>query len=308
MTRDEKITLLAEVLSANRTFALEDKARIEEKTDEQLDYILSPIDRCIYLEACAGNGKTEVLGLKAAYEICKWRSRQSGISVLTFTNDATATIVDRVASFFGKQIPSNHFIGTFSSFVHGHIAQRFGYKFYHMPEERTDKSFRVVDSDIHSYDHQWLDNYALDLPGRTTYASQLNYRVSNENWYVGQGENAQRLTDLYRGNPERVIGSANACKSKFLHDGFATFEDMNLIARRCLRDETICHFVAKKFPVILIDECQDLSTSELGILSLLIGAGTVVHYIGDLHQAIYSFKDALPEQYKAHLAANHFET
>ena len=53
MTRDEKITLLAEVLSANRTFALEDKARIEEKTDEQLDYILSPIDRCIYLEACA---------------------------------------------------------------------------------------------------------------------------------------------------------------------------------------------------------------------------------------------------------------
>lgn len=308
MTRDEKITLLAEVLSADRTFALEDKARIEEKTDEQLDYILSPIDRCIYLEACAGSGKTEVLGLKAAYEICKWRSRQSGIAVLTFTNDATATIVDRVASFYGKLIPSNHFIGTFSSFVHGHIAQRFGYKFYHMPEDRSDKSFNVVDSDISLYKNQWLENYKLALPGRTTYASQLNYRASNQNWYVGQGENAQQLTELYGGNPERVIRSANLCKSKFLHDGFATFEDMNLIACRCLRDETICHFVAKKFPVVLIDECQDLSASELGILSLLIGAGTVVHYIGDLHQAIYSFKDALPEQYKAHLAANHFET
>lgn len=308
MTRDEKITILTEVLSANRTFAPEDKARIEEKTDEQLDYILSPIDRCIYLEACAGSGKTEVLGLKAAYEICKWRSRQSGIAVLTFTNDATATIADRVASFYGKQIPSNHFIGTFSSFVHGHIAQRFGYKFYHMPKEKTDKSFRVVDSDTSLYNNHWLDNYALNLPGWTTYASQLNYRESDKNWYVVQGENARRLTDLYRGNPERVIGSANACKSKFLHDGFATFEDMNIIALKCLRDDTICHFVAKKFPVILIDECQDLSASELGILSLLIGAGTVVHYIGDLHQAIYSFKDALPEQYKAHLAANHFET
>lgn len=308
MTRDEKITLLAEVLSANRTFALEDKARIEEKTDEQLDYILSPIDRCIYLEACAGSGKTEVLGLKAAYEICKWRSRQSGIAVLTFTNDATATIVDRVASFYGKPIPSNHFIGTFSSFVHGHIAQRFGYKFYHMPEDRSDKSFKVVDSDISLYKNQWLENYKLALPGRTTYASQLNYRASNQNWYIGQGENAQRLTELYGGNPERVNRSANTCKSKFLHDGFATFEDMNLIACKCLRDETICHFVTKKFPVVLIDECQDLSASELGILSLLIGAGTVVHYIGDLHQAIYSFKDALPEQYKAHLAANHFET
>ena len=177
-----------------------------------------------------------------------------------------------------------------------------------MPEDRSDKSFNVVDSDISLYKNQWLENYKLDLSGWTTYASQLNYRVSDQKWYVGQGENAQRLTKLYGGNPERVIESARACKSKFLHDGFATFEDMNLIACKCLRDETICHFVTKKFPVVLIDECQDLSAGELGILSLLIGAGTVVHYIGDLHQAIYSFKDALPEQYKAHLAANHFET
>ena len=310
MTRDEKIEELTEVLSAGKIFTQQAKERIAEKTDEQLDYILSPIDQCIYLEACAGSGKTEVLGLKAAYEICRWSSRQTGIAVLTFTNEATATIADRVSSFYGKPVPSNHFIGTFSSFVHGHIAQRFGYKFYDIPEDKADKSFRVIDSDISPYSNQWLENYKLDfyLPRQVIYASQLILRASSGKWYVKQKETAQLLTELYDGDPRQLIKQANACKLKFLNDGFATFEDMNLIARKCLRDETIRRYIARKFPVILVDECQDLSASELGILSLLISAGTVVHYIGDLHQAIYSFKDACPEQYKAHIEAHRFET
>ena len=310
MTRDEKIEKLTEVLSAGKIFTQQAKERIEEKTDEQLDYILSPIDQCIYLEACAGSGKTEVLGLKAAYEICRWRSRQTGIAVLTFTNEATATIADRVSSFYDKPVPSNHFIGTFSSFVHGHIAQRFGYKFYDMPEDKADKSFRVIDSDISPYSNQWLKNYKLDfyLPRQVIYASQLIFRASSRKWYVKQKETAQLLTELYDGDPRQLTKQANACKSKFLNDGFATFEDMNLIARKCLRDETVRHYIARKFPVILVDECQDLSASELGILSLLISTGTTVHYIGDLHQAIYSFKDSYPKLLLDHLTTHHFET
>lgn len=311
MTKDEKIKKLIDTLSTSKIFTQQAKERIEEKTDEQLGYILSPIDRCIYLEACAGSGKTEVLGIKAAYEICKWQSKKNGIAVLTFTNEATATIADRVSSFYGKPISSNHFIGTFSSFVHGYIAQRFGYKFYHIPEDRADKSFRVVDSDISPYSNQWLENYQLDfyLPQQTIYASQLNYRVSSNKLVCGaKKDTAKPLTEFYEGNPKQLIKKANACKSKFLNDGFATFEDMNLIARKCLRDETICHCIVKKFPVILIDECQDLSASELSILSLLIRAGVIVHYIGDLHQAIYSFKDSCPEQFLEHLATHRFET
>ena len=329
MTRDEKIEKLTEVLSAGKIFTQQAKERIEEKTDKQLDYILSPIDQCIYLEACAGSGKTEVLGLKAAYEICRWRPRQTGIAVLTFTNEATATIADRVASFYGKPVTSNHFIGTFSSFVHGYIAQRFGYKFYHIPEDRTDKSFRVIDSDTNPYSNQWLDNYRLDFPfpKQTICASQLYYKGSCKDWFIGQGESAKSLTELYssvecqqyiaeirqRKNAEYLFQmdflkkQVKTCKLKFWQDGFATFEDMNLIAHQCLCDETIRNNIARKFPIILVDECQDLSASELSILSLLICAGVAVHYIGDLHQAIYSFKDSCPEQFLEHLTGHHFE-
>ena len=329
MTRDEKIKKLIDTLSTSKIFTQQAKERIEEKTDEQLDYILSPIDRCIYLEACAGSGKTEVLGIKAAYEICKWQSKKNGIAVLTFTNEATATIADRVSSFYGKPISSNHFIGTFSSFVHGHIAQRFGYKFYRNSEDNADKAFRVIGSDTNPYSNQWLDNYKLNFPfpRQTIYASQLNYRFSCKEWFVGQSETSRSITDIYnseecqeyiskirqRKNAEHLFQldflekQLKACKLKFWNDGFATFEDMNLIARKCLRDKTISHFIARKFPVILIDECQDLSASELSILSLLIRAGVTVHYIGDLHQAIYSFKDSCPEQFLKHLTTHHFE-
>ena len=330
MTRDEKIEKLTEVLSAGKIFTQQAKERIEEKTDEQLDYILSPIDQCIYLEACAGSGKTEVLGLKAAYEICRRRSRQTGIAVLTFTNEATATIADRVSSFYSKPVSSNHFIGTFSSFVHGHIAQRFGYKFYDILGGRTDKSFRIIDSDTNPYGNQWLNNYRLEFPfsKQTIYASQLYYKGSCKDWFVSQGESTKSLTEMYnsvecqqyiaeirrRKNAPYLFqlnylkDQIKECKLKFWHDGFANFDDMNLIAHRCLRDEIICHFIAKKFPVIMIDECQDLSANELNILSLLITAGVTVHYIGDLHQAIYSFKDSYPEQFLEHFTAHHFET
>ena len=329
MTRDKQIEKLTETLSAGKIFTQQAKERIEEKTDEQLDYILSPIDQCIYLEACAGSGKTEVLGLKAAYEICRWRSRQTGIAVLTFTNEATATIADRVSSFYGKPVPSNHFIGTFSSFVHGHIAQRFGYKFYNIPEDKEDKSFRVVDSDISPYSNQWLENYKLNFPfpKQKICASQLYCKASCKDWFIGQGESAKSLTELYNSTEcqqhiAEIRQRKNAsylfqlkylkdqikeCKLKFWNDGFATFEDMNLIAHKCLRDKTICRYIARKFPVILIDECQDLSASELSILSFLVNAGVTVHYIGDLHQAIYSFKDACPGQFLEHLIAHDFK-
>lgn len=289
--------------------------RIEEKTDEQLGYIFSPIDKCVYLEACAGSGKTEVLGMKAAYEMCRWRDQNSGIAVLTFTNDALATIHERISTFYKGPLSSNHFVGTFSSFIHGHIAQRFGYKFYRPQSEKKDNSFRIIESDASRYDNHWLQNYQLDFPtfkGVPIYANQVSYRSGAGGWYIEQGEKTISLVEHYMaGNSQQVSflkKQAKACKRKFWAAGFATFEDMNLIARGCLSDKVICKYIAKRFPLIFVDECQDLSQNELHLLSLLMDAGTVVHYIGDLHQAIYSFKDACPTYFVSHIEKHRFET
>ncbi|MCJ8346559.1 UvrD-helicase domain-containing protein, partial [bacterium] len=75
--------------------------RIEEKSIEQLDYIMSSIEKNIYLSACPGSGKTETLALKCAYEFIRWNS-VGGIAVLTFTSCAASVISDRVSQFTGK--------------------------------------------------------------------------------------------------------------------------------------------------------------------------------------------------------------
>ena len=341
MTRHEKQCALSAVLCGvddiancphkrNSKCKLFGVCRIEDKTDEQLSYILAPIDKCIYLEACAGSGKTEVLGMKAAYEISQWQSKKRGIAVLTFTNDAADTIANRIHMFYHTSIPSNHYVGTFSSFVHGHIAQRFGYAFYRTQPEIEDKSFRIVDANIDLYDNQWLQNYKLNFPfphDNTIHANQLTYLRGKQDWFVGGGENLINVTEFYNSEKtQKLINSIREkkhnnglfqldylrekiknCKLAFVQAGFANFEDMNIIAVKCLKNPKICNAVAQKFPLIMVDECQDLSATELSLLGLLIDAGVKVHYIGDLHQAIYSFKDALPEYFIKHIAAKAFE-
>lgn len=194
MSTEEKIATITSVLCN----AGEDKSKIEEKSEAQLDYILSSINENTYLEACAGSGKTEVLGIKAAYELKKWKSTHTGIAVLSFTNEATNTIANRINSYYNKPISSNHFIGTFSSFIHGHIAQRFGYKYCETPEDKEDTSFKIIDVDMNQYNNQWLRNYAVDFPFRTPlFANQLVYRFSAKQWFLGQEEKAVSLKEKF---------------------------------------------------------------------------------------------------------------
>ena len=303
------------------------KCRICEKTEEQLDYILSPNDKCTYLEACAGSGKTEVLGMKTAFEICQWDKQSSGIAVLTFTNEAANTIEERVGVFYSRNLSSVHYIGTFASFVHGYIAQKFGYMFYHRNDEPADRSFVVVDKSASVYNNPWLNNYRLAFPVPSNmepiYANQIFFRASDKKLYIELGENNSKEISGYYNLPKmqecinikREQKSNNGLygfdyfkklicdlKKKFITDGFATFEDMNVIANRCLKKDDIVKRLSMKFPLIMVDECQDLSFIELELLSLLKNAGSSIHYIGDLNQAIYSFKDAQPEYLKERIA------
>ena len=302
--------------------------RLQEKSDEQLEYILSPNSENIYLEACAGSGKTEVLGIKAAFEICSWESCSTGIAVLTFTNEAAHTIEDRISQLYKGRISSNHYIGTFSSFVHGYISQKFGGDIYQSGKADKDKSFRIVDSDISQYDNGWLKTYKVDFPMNPKaplYANNLYFRASDSSWYTGQKETAVSLRDYYN-HPEmqstmrKIKGGIREnsfkkfcdkvleCKLNFWNSGFATFEDMSLIARGCLKNREVATRIAKKFPLIIVDECQDLSKLELELLGLLEQAGSVVHLIGDLNQSIYSFKDATPDFITEHIIAHGFKT
>lgn len=303
--------------------------RLQEKSDEQLDYILSSISENIYLEACAGSGKTEVLGIKAAYEIGKWSSNNRGIAVLTFTNEATHTIKDRILQLYKNNIPSNHYIGTFSSFIHGYISQKFGCDIFQSENSNKDKSFRLIENSTNQYDSGWLNAFKVPFPSNPSwplFANNLYFKTSDRSWYIMSKETPAPLLDYYKvANMQSMIKKWETihkrkysfemfrahivgCKKTFWNNGFATFEDMNLIAKSCLKKKDICEKISSKFPLIIVDECQDLSKIELDLLSLLEEAGSIVHLIGDLNQSIYSFKDSYPEFISEHTKLHNFKT
>ncbi|MEK5358055.1 ATP-dependent helicase [Paenibacillus sp. FSL L8-0709] len=304
-------------------------SKVREKTEQQLKYVLSSAKKNIFLEACAGSGKTEVVGMKAAFEIRKWRSTNSGIAVLTFTNDATDTIKERVKIFSGLTSLYPHYIGTLSGFIHGFIAQSYGYKFSKHKNREGDTSYRLIDKSLVVYDNHWLKKYKLPYlnlasSSQDVYANQIYYDHKINDIIIHYSENYKlSLKDYYkltevqefiqsvrekRGNKhllsfEYIKKEIGKIKQTFFEDGFANFEDMNYMAYRVLmKSDHLATLIAARFPLIIVDECQDLSWIEINILNQLKSAGTFLHFVGDLNQSIYEFKDADPVTTKQYLS------
>lgn len=296
-----------------------EECRISEKTVEQLNYVLSSTKVNTFLSACAGSGKTEVVGMKAAYEIKQWNDRSKGIAVLSFTNDATDVIKDRVKRFAGKDGIYPHYIGTLSSFIHSYIVQPFAYKFVGYQGKNLDFSLHIVDETVPIYSNHWLTNYKCSIPYLSSqnkrssiYAHQIGFDFIKKDFYFYITNRLVWLKDYYQSNSVQEFIRKNKkqypnfwkweyvkecfinCKKEFWKQGFANFDDLNFLAVRILK-KNIGNEIAKRFPFILIDECQDLSGNELEVLRHLQEKGCCIHFIGDLNQSIYEFKRVNPD-------------
>ena len=302
------------------------QCRISEKTAEQLEYVLMSKEENVFLKACAGSGKTEVVGLKTAYEIKQWSAYNQGVAVLTFTNDATNVIIDRVKKFTGEGNTYPHYIGTLSSFIHSYIVQPFAYKLRGFKGKNEDFSFHIIDSNMPIYTNHWLEAYQCKVSYINSkkkwspiLAHQMGYDMSKKDFYFYIGKNKMEwLSEYYTSaslqsfiqkkrverkefwEKDYIRDCFRNCKEEFWKDGFATFDDLNYLAVEILSKD-IGDKIAKRFPVIFIDECQDLSGNELRVLYLLQKRGCIIHYIGDLNQSIYEFKRVDPDEIKKYV-------
>lgn len=275
---------------------------IEHLSEQQIAYILEDAIPDIYLNACPGSGKTEVVGVKAAYEINRWNDRHTGIAILTFTNSAENELRFRVSSYLGHQVEYPHFLGTFSSWLHGYIANPFlelisGYH----NESDSDNSIRVIDTDCTS---DFLHAFQTKYPYK-----ELGHIKANEFYitekskvsviYVGTYRNGQTILDECLRTDTWRLPKLIGLKERFWKSGFATYEDIEYLTYKLLQKHPdIAACLAQHFPLIMIDECQDLAFSQLQILHELHNHGTKLHFIGDLDQSIYKFRNINPSETK----------
>ena len=313
------------------------KCKIVEKSEQQLQYVLSSNTISTFLKACPGSGKTEVVGLKAAYEFKAWKYRNCGIAILTFTNNATDVIEKRVRQFAGIEKTSYpHFIGTIDSWLHRYVAHPFGYLMTGYGGRKDgimkDKSIRLVEDSV---SEGWIHNYQcqtgyfylkngnpLFMP---LYANMLRYNEENGTWEIKipDSKTTEYQTDItffnsrackaFRSkNPwltlEHMRKTFTDIKKRFLFDGFATYQDIEWICYRFLKEKDgFAQRLCQRFPFIIVDECQDLSWIELEILGLLEQAGTKLHFVGDLNQAIWEFRKVDPKKVKDFVSLHAFE-
>lgn len=304
-----------------------ERCRIHEKTVEQFEYVLTPPDRNVFLRACPGSGKTEAVGLKAAYEKRLWSHPCGGLAVLTFTNAAAETIRTRVRQFTGESLAHPHYVDTLDSWLHRYIANPFGHHVtgYAGKEGSTDRSIRVVG---HEAKADWLAHYAsrtnyywkdsqdrlrtlpihanriqplLDGPG----FEFLPLSESGENWLSDEAYYASPAFDEWRTDKawltkDRLREHLRDAKRRFWRSGFVTHRDVEYICCKLLAElPRLAASLARRFPVIIIDECQDLSPTQLTMLGSLLANGANLQLVGDLCQAIYSFRKVEPAKVAA---------
>ena len=307
------------------------KCRIVEKTKKQLEYVLSPIADNIFLKACPGSGKTEVIGLKAAYEFQLWNQKNSGIAILTFTNNAADTIRERVQQFAGiGKAAYPHFIGTIDSWLHGYLAHPFGHLITGYKGEKGDRSIKVIEDGI---SEGWINNYRCntnyyfnvkkgELRFMPLYANNILFDVENERWEIKIPRRSKYLKDenyfaskpfqkFILGKPWLTLECMRKgfleAKQKFLQDGYGTYQDIEWICYQLLQKHTnIIQRLSRRFPFIIVDECQDLSWIQIEIFRFLKQYGVSLHIVGDLNQAIYEFKKVDPKKVEKFVSNNKF--
>lgn len=274
------------------------KSFLNSLNEKQTDYIVSNINDNIFLKACPGSGKTEVLGVKCAYENVLWDKKSQGYAILTFTNSAEDEIRERIEVYLGEKLIYPHFLGTFTSWVHGYIADPFLYKITgYKGDADKDKSIRLIESLSKSdFLNIFSSNYGYVELGNIKAHEFFRDFKNDEFIYCGDRnrdgkailQNLIKIDDWREKDLEKL-------KNRFWEKGYYLYEDIEYLVYLLLeKNEEITKLLAKRFPVIFVDECQDLSYVQLEIMRLLIEKGCKVHLIGDLDQSIYAFRDIDP--------------
>lgn len=270
---------------------------IDKLSDEQADFITHPLNESCFLSACPGSGKTQVVGIKTAYEIADWKEKYSGIAVISFTKRAAKEIADRVAKYDGiNAIKHPHFIGTIDAWLHSFILHPFGHSITDFKGREGDKSYILVDNTERGEKYPFLSSFETEhyTDDRKPYPIQVN------NFYFTFDGKPEHLKIDFSKFDSQKTNSLTISKSNFLKAGLCTYQDAEYLCYQALkRNENLLKILSKRFPVIMIDECQDLSQSQIRLFDMLRGEGVLFHFIGDLNQAIYDFRKVYVDNFKA---------
>lgn len=253
--------------------------------DEQRRNIIRCQDS-VDINACPGSGKTTLMLAKLILLSGQLPAKSNqGICVLTHTNVAINEIKEKLglSDTILFKYP-NHF-GTIQSFVNKFLAIP-GYAAM-FPKKRPS-----------SIDQEWYNSVIARRYTSWNGAGKAWIRHKPEPISLLQSyrfnASFDNLLKKMGGDPVVNDGPALqdliAFRMRVLRDGILSFDDAYLLGEFYVRKyPKVKEFLAKRFPLVIIDEMQDTDEHQLALLNLLFDPNqTVVQRIGDYNQAIYN--------------------
>jgi len=258
------------------------------------------------LSAKPGTGKTTTVSQYCLDMAAIWRRRHEpwqGMAVLSYTNVAKDEVEAglRRDGAAGTLLQHPHFVGTLDAFVNQYLF---------LPHSAATMRFSggrptLVGEPFHQWRAPWslhkaspegaykpmfFDCYTIGLDGRPL-------RIDATPRSMGSGSPVAAL-QVSASNLKKIT----TMKQFVWGQGMALQADANYLAYQTLRSRPqLAAALAQRFPILVIDEAQDMTEVQHCVLDTLIEAG-LAHVVlcGDENQAIYEWNTARPDLFVGH--------
>lgn len=247
---------------------------------------------CVVL-AGPGSGKTYTLTHKLAKTIKEEVLPPRKVACITYSKQCVRDLKRKLQEL-GLQSGKQTVIGTVHSFCLQHIILPYA----HLTSISVPSPFKVgSEKEIKIVQQQAFDNCGVNYywTSRIDYHRRVYLDRSSSDW-IERDEEAARLIEEY----ERLL----------LELGFVDYDWIVLTSLKMIKENVwIRKALAARFPVIFVDEYQDLGLALHELVKILcLDAGIRIVAVGDPDQSIYGFSGAKPELIKELSVLSGFET
>lgn len=256
------------------------------KLSEQQHQIVNSDLSSMLIIACAGSGKTET----AIQKLIKLRSDMADdrgyVTLLSFTNTAIKTFRNRYFSLTSKntdRFKNRVCIETIDSFITTNILRP--------------HSFRIMGCKSTPFLISGKENFLNNSNFTYWYETESGDKrpvpredINNVSIVVEDN----KLKFFYRMHNEPFsINNGVKVTKRLANIGAYTHElGKYWVLKTLIHNEKLLSAIIKRFPIIIVDEAQDIDVLHSLILKLLYKAGCNLILIGDPNQAIFEFSGA----------------
>ena len=241
-------------------------------------------DDTLLLLACPGSGKTRTIVAKLVREIEKLRDTPRGVACITYTNTAVQEIEQRATALLRLGDELHFSVSTIHSFCLNEIFRPFAWR---LPDFK--QVCKVLTRDMPTFED--IANHAA---GRVNY-----FDVTAADLEAFEALNLDADGNLIGAAAENepIASAAPYFWQRCEELGYIDFCNIIYKSYCLLRDfPSISRSLGSRYAWILVDEFQDTTELQTGILKLIHGQGrSRIFAVGDPAQSIYGFAGARPE-------------